>query len=261
MIKILLFASLFMLFYSLIVGQFPKVKTIKDFCIRIVVPLAFSIGTFIFFSWFFMTPISGAFMAILGWQLPGWIREKVEARNLKFYRTHAKNFITSAGGLYSAGMVTSQVLRSMSERLPEPFASEFQSMVARRELDPTTSFPQMLNELANKYNLPEIKAEAAIIAAADNAGGPKAAARGSKRLGKALRLRDELIQDRIQATYQPRIASLIVLLILGIGLFLDATAWRQYFQDGGQLIIAFSVLLFVGITLLARLAVRIDDIR
>ncbi|ABO49480.1 conserved hypothetical protein [Desulforamulus reducens MI-1] len=260
MLKILLLISLFFLFYSWTVGKYPEIKTIKQFLIRIGLPLIISISFFVLFTMFFMTPLSGALMAVLGWHLPGWLREKNEYRKLKKHRDQAKNFITSAGGLYGAGLETPQVLKAIAQSFPEPFASEFQSISARRELDPTTSVPKMLMELADKYNLPEMKAEAAVIAAASTAGGPAAAARGSKRLGKALRLRDELIQERIQATYEPKIASIFVITIIGVGLLLDATAFREYFKDGGQLAMSFSCLIFVGLTLITRRALKVDDI-
>lgn len=260
MLELLLLASLFLLFYSLKVGEFPEIKTVKEFIIHIGIPFLSATVVFFITTVFLLSPISGALFAVLGWQFPGWIKDSAKYKRLKKHREHAKNFVTSAGGLYGAGLVTPEVIRTLATRFPDPFALEFQSMVARRDLDPTTSIPKMLNEIADKYNLSELRAQAAVIAAADNAGGPPAAARGSKRLGKALRLRDELIQQRVEATYDPKIASMAVLYILGIGLLLDATVWREYFKDGGQLVMAFSSLLFVGITLMARRAVKVDDI-
>ncbi|WP_449241487.1 type II secretion system F family protein [Desulfoscipio gibsoniae] len=260
LLETLLLASLFLLFYSIKVGEFPEVNTIKGFIINMGLPFTSAAIVFFITTLLFMSPFSGALFAVLGWQLPGWTREHFKNQKLKVYKEHTKNFITSAGGLYGAGLVTSEVIRTLAPRFPEPFASEFQSMIARRDLDPQASIPKMLNEIADRYNLSELRAQAAVIASADNAGGPPAAARGSKRLGRALRLRDELIQQRKEATYEPQIASVIVLCILGAGLVLDATIWRDYFKDGGQMALAFSSLLFVVITLMARRAVKVDDI-
>lgn len=258
---VLLFIALFYLFRGLFGYEYPEIASVKNIAIKFGLPITSALVMFVIMTPFLMSPLNGAIMAIIGWLLPKIIQENRRFKRLKENRKHAQNLTTTAAGLFGGGMVTSKAFQYLAERYPEPFGSEFKAMNTRKRLDASISYPDMLEEIADKYSLPEIRAKAKIIAAADKSGGTSSTARGLQRLGKALRLRNELIQERIEGTKEPKIATMLTLSIIGAGILLDATYLREYFSDGGPMVLSFSSFLFVLIALVGIRAMKMDDIK
>lgn len=260
MLIFFLLLSLFLLFYSLTVGEYPDPSSIKEAVLRFALPGGGAVAFFIVASALFKTPIAGLFWAIFGWFVPGWIIEAVKERRQTRLRNLAKDFVASAAGLYAVGQMTSEVVRVMAERFPEPFASEFRDMIAVRNMNPHASFPRMFDNLAEKYGLSEFKAVSTILAASERAGGPLAASRGLKRLGAALRQRDRLLMERAKAIMEPKIAAVATIAILSVGLLLDATAFGQYFEGIGRIVVAASSALLVGLVFMTKRIAQSKDL-
>ena len=246
---LLLFASLLFLFY-LLLGPMPRFDGAAGF-IKKFGPSVF--GGAIFFvlgTMIFGTLLAGLFWAALGWFLPPQVRVWLENSKKIKLQNLTKSFIISAAGLYSANLSTPEVVRSCSERFPEPIAYEFQNMLGMRNLNANATFPEMFRKLGQKYGLSEFDAVAAVVAAAEQSGGPPMAAKGLKRLGKALRERDRLRQERKKNNYESTIAAVVVLLLLGTGLIVDVTIGRHLFEEGaGKLVLALSSGLIVFMTI------------
>jgi len=260
MLKMLLLASMFLLFYSLTVGRFPDTHRIKDMVVRYVLPAGSALLFFAAVTALLRTPAAGLFWAVLGWFIPSWVIRASEEKKRSRLRNMTKDFVTSAAGLYAAGQMTPEVVKVMAERFPEPFASEFQNMVNMRNMSPYASFPRMFERLANKYGLSEFKAVSAIVAASERAGGPVAASKGLKRLGRALRQRDRLIKERAKATMEPRTAVVVAIVFLSVGFLLDATVFREMFEGAGKLIMVASSALLVGLIFMVNKITRSEDL-
>lgn len=240
-----------MLFYLIFVKEVPDQEKIADLVQRFLLPAACAIGLFLFGSWFFLSVMSGLILGLFGWFIPGYVRERMYLSRRKQARVMAKDFIQAASGLFSAGQGTSEVIGIVARRFPEPYAGDFQEMLGRRTLDANASYSTMLQEMAAKYGIEELNATAAIIQASENAGGPQAASEGLKELSLALRKRDKLLLEREKANIEPKIASMAVVFILGIGLVLDATVWRDIFMEG-KLALAFGLLITVGLIFMSN---------
>jgi len=252
MIKLFLFASLFLLFYSLTVGSFPDTYRLRDMASRYFVPAACALLVFLLTSVLFKTPAAGLVWAVLGWFLPGFAGRAVKNRRRKKMKELAKNFIASSAGLYAAGQTTSEVLRVAAENTQEPLRSEFRDMIAKRNLNPQTSFPRLFEGLAEKYGVSEFRAVAAILSASERAGGPYAASKGLKRLGNALRQRDRLAAERAKAIMEPKIAAYVVILFLTAGLLADALFLSKMFQDtAGKMVLFISSVITAGLIVMA----------
>lgn len=257
---LLLMASLFLLFYSLTVEDFSEQtrlsRLLKQQGISGVVAILF----FLFTSALFKSPLTGIVWGFLGWFVPGWLNAAVEEKKHAAVKNMAKDFVTSTAGLYAVGQMNSDVIRLMAERFPEPFASEFEKMIAARNSNPNVSFPRMFAEMAHKYRLEEFNAVAAILAASEKVGGPVAASRGLKKLGLALRQRDSLLTERAKATMEPRLAASVVIVILLAGLLLDATALNGMFDGPGKLVLTASSALVVGLIFLVKKISKSEDL-
>ncbi|MGI9951304.1 type II secretion system F family protein [Moorellaceae bacterium AZ2] len=248
---VLLFLSLFSLFYTLISKESPA-GSLFFYCIRHGVKVA-SAATFLLLGILaFQTPIAGFFWGLLGWHLPTWLAGYREQKRVARLRSLVSDFVAAAAGLYAVGQTTPEVVKNASERFPEPLAGEFKGMLAARRLNPLASFPKMFEAVGEKWGLPELKAVAAIVAASERAGGPRAAAQGLKRLGCALRQRDRLLAERAKATLEPRIAAYVTISILLLGLLLDATVFRGMFEGTGRLVLAAASGLVVGLVFMVR---------
>lgn len=247
LLKLSLLGSFFILFYSLLIGQFPDKDKVKNLSVRYLYPGGSALAAFLIGNWVFITLLAGIILAILGWFVPDYIRSKIKLSKRKKARVLAKDFIASASGLYAAGQQTTEVIYAMSKRFPEPFATEFQAMVGQRLLNKDASYPDMLRKLSEKYELPELEAGAAIIESSEKAGGPLAIASGLKKLAGALRKRDKLILEREKANMEPKIASAVVIVILGLGLALDATLWRDMYIKDGRVLLAAGLGITVGL--------------
>lgn len=239
---------MFTFFYCLFNKDIPNINTsVKE---RIL-GYGFSIISTAICSLLSFTLFKTAFAvipwAILGWVLPSWIKESIERRKNKKFKVLARNFVTTAAGMYSAGLLTHEVVRTMATKMPEPLGSEFEEMISRRNLSANASFPRMFVELGEKYQLEEFKAVSAIIAASERVGGPKSASKGLKRLGQALRQQERLASERTKATLEPKIAAIFVIGILLFGLLLDTTVLSSFFQGAGKLVMALSSALTVGL--------------
>lgn len=257
---ILLFISLFSLFFMLTARELPEIIKIKHFIKQYGLPAAAAVITMIITYMLFQTPLAGIPWGVLGWFLPGWFQERVYQRKHKRLKSMARDFVTSAAGIYAAGQLTPQVVRLMAERLPEPLAGEFTAMLQKRNMSPTASFPRMFDELGQKYGLSEFRAVASILAASERLGGPRAAARGLKRLGRALRQRDRLAVERSKATMEPKLAAVVVIVILAVGLVLDITVFRSMFQGMGKLVLAGASLFLVIIIFMLKFVASSQDL-
>ncbi len=251
--KILFALSLFGLFYSLTIKRFPTQEKIRTLLLYYALPATSALVTFILTTALFQTPFAGMPWGLVGWFVPSTLVEIRHNKKQKRLKELTKQFITSAAGLYSAGQMTSDVVRNMAEAFPEPFSTEFEDMVRKRNLSSHASFPRMFKDMADKYNLEEFEAVASIIAASERAGGPKAVSKGFKRLSHALRQRDKLIAERIKATLEPRIAAIFVIATVSIGLLIDATLLRDYYMNGtGRLLLTVSSILLVIIIVIMK---------
>lgn len=260
MLTVLLWASLALLFYSVTVGEFPEAESLRAALKRHGAAAASAALFFVAASVLFGTPLAGAVWAAFGWVLPGWVSEWADERRRARLKSLAADFVTSAAGLYAVGQTTPDVVRVMAERLPEPLAGEFRRMIGAYNMNPGASFPRMFREVAEKYGLPEFGAVAGILAAGERAGGPPAVSRGLKRLGRALRQRDRLAAERRKATMEPRVAAVVVVVVLGAGLLVDAAFFRGLFAGAGRLVLAAGSALVVGIVFLFRKVSRSEDL-
>jgi tight adherence protein B len=258
MIKFLLFLSLFLLFYSIIIGRFPDFTSTWEKINSAIMSIGSALAFFVIGNILFMTPVSGIIWAILGWFVPSWIMGVIEERKQRRLRSLARDFITSSSGLYAVGQQTSGVIRTMAEYLPDPLGEDFGNMLGIYEGSPHASFPKLFNDLSIKRNINELKAVSMILAASERVGGPVATSKGLKRLGNALRQRSRLAMERSKAMLEPKISAVVTILILTVGLLLDATIWKDYFQGLGVFIMAASSLLVVG---LIFLMVKLSDSR
>lgn len=261
MLSFFLLLSLFLVFYIIIGGPLPEVDPLRRIFIRLGLPLAGAAGFFFLTALVFQSLLAGLFWGILGWFIPGWVVVLVQASKHTRYRTNARDFVTSAAGLYSAGLVTPEVIRTTAERFPEPFGMEFKEMLARREFNSGASFPIMFKSLAEKYSLSEFRAVSAIISASERAGGPSAAGKGLKRLGQALRLRDRLNTERAKTLIQVKIAGYVVIAFLIVGLLAGVTVWREYFSgDAGRTVYGLASGVIVGLIFMVKKISRSDDL-
>lgn len=255
-----LVVSLFLLFYSLFIGEFPDTHKIKT---RIIVYGISAINSAVFFiasTALFQTPLAAVFWAVLGWFVPIWIKKAFDDKKQTQLRIMAKDFVTSAAGLYAVGQTSGEVVRVMAERFPESFSLEFQEMIAMRNMSPHASFPRMFTEMGQKHNLSELKAVSAILAASERAGGPYAASKGLKRLGAALRQREKLLVERAKATMEPKIAAIVTVALLTTGLLLDATVLKHLFEGAGKFVIAASSAVVVGLIFMVVKINRSEDL-
>lgn len=260
MIKLPLLASVFLLFYSLTVGVFPDADNVRRLVVRHGVSGMYALLAFLLASTVFQTPLAGLVWGVFGWLVPGWIGKSIEGKRRARLKNMVKDFVASAAGLYAVGQVTPEVIRTVADRFAEPLAGEFRNVLAARNLNPNVSIPRMMGDTARKYRVPELEAVAAILAASERIGGPAAASRGLKRLGQALRQRDRLQTERAKATLEPRLAAVVVISILVMGLALDVTIFSGLFRGQGRMVLALSSALVAGLVLLANKISASDDL-
>jgi tight adherence protein B len=263
LLVILLLLCLFMLFYFLFVRDMEQeIRGVKDWFRRLTLPVVSAGAAFLLGTFSCRTPLAGIIWAVGGWFIPGWAISFAAERKRAVLRSDVKNFITAAAGLYAAGQVTPDVVRTALARFPEPLAGEFQVMLGRHNTDRKASFPLMFENLAAKYDLPEFKAVAAIVAASERAGGPKAAAGGLKQLAAALRARDRRLQERRKATLEPLIAAGVVILLTALGFLADVTLLSHYYfsNPAGRIVLSGASLLLLIMVLVVLNAVNPKDL-
>jgi tight adherence protein B len=263
LLVILLFLCLFLLFCFLFLVDVEQDATgIKGWFRRLTLPTASAGAAFLLGLSICRTPLAGVIWAVGGWLVPGWAINFAAERKKAVIRGDTKNFITAAAGLYAAGQVTPEVIRTAMSRFPEPLLGEFQVMLGRHNTDRKASFPSMFDSLAAKYELPEFKALAAIVAASERAGGPKAAAEGLKQLAVALRARDRRQQERRRSTLEPLIAAGVVILLTSLGFLIDVTLLAHYYfsHPAGRIVLSGASLLILAMVLLVLHAVNPKDL-
>lgn len=255
-----LLASIFLLFYIVTGGRLPQAESLKEVAVRLGIPSLSAIVVFLLMSALFQTKLVGAVWAILGWLVPIWGLHAVDQYRQENLRGLAKNLITSMGGLYAAGQTTAQAVATCAQRMPEPFQADLQDILGRHKLNPYASFPRMFEDLGRKYGLPELGALAAIVAAAETAGGPPSAAKGLKRLGYALRLRDKLRAERRKTMYETYVAAYVVIALLTFILFAWGFVGIHLFDSlAGQLVLVVSSAMIIGmIVMTTRLSGSTD---
>lgn len=250
MLTVFLFSSLFFLFYILLGGKVPAVSSFKDFITKFAIPAISAFAVFIITSHIFQTRLTGTAWGFLGWFLPVWVRGAMHNRRQGKLREIAKSFINSMGGLYSAGQTTAQAIATCAVRLPEPFQGELQGILGQYKLRPGASFPKMFRAMGERLQLIELNGLAAIIAAAETAGGQASAAKGLKRLARALRLRDKMEAERQKQMFETIITTYIIIAILtallfGWGLF----GLAMFDSTVGKLILSFCSAAIVGMVM------------
>ncbi|MBE3582067.1 MAG: type II secretion system F family protein [Thermoanaerobacteraceae bacterium] len=250
MLVIALFLSLFLLFYFLTGGEVPEKAGLKKIARDRLLPGASAAVFFLLGSVMCRTSLGGIPWAVLGWHLPGWVLEFAGEKRRARLREMAKSFVVSAAGMFAAGQTASEVMKVMTDRMPEPFAGEFRDMMGQREMQ-GKPYSRSFGDLAKKYGLPEFEAVGAVLAAADRAGGPNAAAKGLKRLGAALQQRDRLLSERRKETFEPKVAALVVITMLLAGFLGGILFWPQYFEGGGRLVLAAASAIIVVMVFLA----------
>ena len=253
MLTICLLLSLFLLFYILLGGKVPAISTFKDFATKFAVPAASAVIVFLITAQIFQTRLAGAIWGFFGWFLPVWVMGAIHSKRQGKLREISKSFINSMGGLYSAGQTTAQAIATCAVRLPDPFQIELQEMLGQYKLRPGASFPRMFRATAKKFQLTELDGLAAIIAAAETAGGQASAARGLKRLAKALRLRDKIEGERMKQMFETIVTTYIIIAILtallfGWGLF----GLAMFDSIVGKLILSFCSAAIVGMIIFAN---------
>ncbi len=259
---LMLAICLFALFYFLFVGGVEKeVRSIKDWLMRLTLPVVAAIVAFLLGTLVCRTPLAGVIWAVMGWLIPGWVMQIRAERKLTALRRDIRSFIAAASGMYASGQVTPDVVRTAYKMFPDPLASEFQTMIGRHNSDRRALFPAMFEELAVKYDLPEFKALSSIIGASERAGGPKAAAEGLKELSSSLRARDRRISERQKETMQPMIAAGVVSILIAIGFVLDVTVMSHYFASGaGKIVLSITSLMILIMSLVIAKAVSPKDL-
>ncbi len=251
MLVILLLGSLALLFYILTGGKLPEKTTIKNVVFQFGFPAASAALFLLAFSTLFGSKLVGAVWAVLGWFVPIWSMHGIRQRKLNRNRELAKSLITSMGGLYGAGQTTTEAVATCMERMPEPFMSDLQDILGRRKLDPNASFKKMFSDMGSKYDLPELNGMAAIISAAESAGGPTAASKGLKRLGRALRLRDKLKAERKKTMFETNLAAYVVTGLLSLALFADGVWGSHLFASvAGTIALTISSMMIVGMIIM-----------
>jgi tight adherence protein B len=237
-------------------------RNIKDWLVHLGLPAISVVVAFLLGALVCRTPLAGVIWAVMGWFVPDWVGGVIAEKKQAVLRGEAKSFITSAAGLYAAGQVTPEVVKTASTRFPEPLAGEFQVMLGRRNTDKKASFPIMFENLAAKYDLPEFKAVAAIIAASEKAGGPRAAAEGLKQLSTALRARDRRMQERRKETLEPMLAALVAILLIVAGFLLDITLLAHYYfsAPAGRIVLSGTSALILIMVLIVMKAVGPKDL-
>lgn len=250
MLTLLLFLSLFLLFYFLTGGEAPEKESFRKIARNRLLPGASAAVFFLLGSVMCRTSLGGIPWAVLGWYLPGWVIGFAEERRRARLREMAKSFVVSAAGMFAAGQTTAEVVKVMAERMPEPFAAEFRDMLGQREMV-DKPYSKSFGDLGKKYGLPEFEAVGAVLAAADRAGGPATAAKGLRRLGAALQQRDRLLAERRKETFEPKVAAGVVIVMLLLGFLADVLLWSQYFEGGGRLVLAVASAIIVGMVFLA----------
>lgn len=257
LLSILLFINLAFLFFIVLGNNTSFLdfdfKNLKENLLIYGLQIGVAVIFFLFGKLAFKTVLSGLIWAFLGWNIPSWIDVSLKRKREQQIKKMVNNFITTAAGMYSANMLTPDVVRAMTVRLPEPLASDFEEMIRRRNVSAQSSFPKMFLELADKYNNEELRAVSAIIAAADSIGGPRSASKGLKRLGTAIRLQGKLETERKKATSEPKLAALIVITLLGIGLLIDVTFLKGFYAEGfGNIALAITSIIFIGMIIMYR---------
>lgn len=246
---ILLAVSLFLLFYFLFLGDegAAKVEGIKSWFKRFALPAVFAVAAFLLGTLVCRTPLAGVIWAVLFWFVPDWVGGFIAERRKSVLRSGVKNFIAAAASLYAAGQVTPEVIKIASQRFPEPLRGDFNIMLGRRNTDSRASFPGMFEELSEKYGLHEFQALAAIVAASERAGGPRAAAEGLKQLSAALRSRDRLLHERRKETLEPVIAAGVAIILISLGFLLDVTLLSNliFSTPGGKIALSIVSLLIL----------------
>lgn len=255
MLLLCLFLALFLLFYFLTGGDVPEKARAAVFARDKLLPGVSAAVFFVLGSALCRTPLGGVPWAVLGWYLPGWVVAFTQERRRARLKEIVKSFVVAAAGMFSAGQTTAEVMRAMADKMPEPFGTDFRNMIAARE-GFNTPYAKSFGDVASKYGLEEFDAVAAILAAADRAGGPYAAARGLKRLGAALQQRDRLLAERRKETFEPKVAAAVVILLLTLGFLADALFLPHYFEAGGRLVLAVASAIIVGTVFLAVKAGR-----
>ncbi|MBE3582127.1 MAG: type II secretion system F family protein [Thermoanaerobacteraceae bacterium] len=252
---IALFLSLLLMFYFLTGGEVPERAWTAALARDRLLPAASAAVFFVVGSALCRTVLGGVPWAVLGWYAPGWVIGFAEEKRRARLREMAKSFVVSAAGMFSAGQTASDVIRVMADRMAEPLGGEFRDMLGQREAY-GKPFSRSFGDLARKYGLEDFDAVAAILAAADRAGGPFAAARGLKRLGAALQQRDRLMAERRKETFEPKVAAVVVIVLLTLGFLADALFLPHYFEGGGRLVLAAASAVIVGTVFLAARAGR-----
>jgi tight adherence protein B len=266
LIALLLFLSLFLLFCLLLVSDalaegMEKINSIKDWLRHFSVPVLAAACAFILGTLLCKTPLAGLVWAVVGWLTPGWIGLITAGRKKSTLRSDVKNIVTAAAGLYAAGQVTPDVVKAVARSIPEPLAGDFQSMIGRRNADQRASFPGMFEGLAARYDLPEFKAMASIVAASEHAGGPRAAAEGLKQLAASLRNRDRRLAERRKETLQPMMAAFVTIILTAVGFVLDITVLSPYYASGaGKIMLAAASLLILAMVATVSKALNPKDL-
>lgn len=253
--KIALFISIAVALIIATSKELPEKEGIVSFFKRLGLPFVAMILSFLIGSSFFMSPIAGIALAILGWVLTSEIVQYIETRHSRQARKQVKDFVTSATSLYMADNTTPEVVRITATYMKEPLASDINNMLSERQFRGTT-FPVMFNRLADKYDVPEMGAVARIIEAGEITGGSRSIAKGLSRLGDAMRRRDKLLAERYKAILEPAIAAGLVIFILIILALIDGIALRGFFMQNG--LARLSLGLGVGvITVLSVMLIRL----
>lgn len=254
-----LLVSLFLLFYSLFIGL-PGKKSIQNWWGKTGVRLAGSLLFYIAGVKLFYSPLAGIFMAIMGWNAPAIYGHFKETK----FRLHLKgltnDFLSAASSMFGSNASNPKVIATCSERLQEPFASDFQEILGRHNFE-SVPIPEGVIELGEKYRLSELKAAGYIIKHSSNYGGSKAASEGLFNLQKALSNLAKRQAERVKEIHDSLTTVRIILYIIFAGLVLNAVipAWRAVNQEN-PLAISVGIGLTVWYYLLLRKISRSDDL-
>lgn len=244
--------SLLLLFYSIFIGRFPNKETIKQRWINFGVPLISSILFFVLGTKLYFSPLAGIFCAIFGWQIPVIYLENRARKLRERHRELALDFISAASSMYGSNATTPKVIEVCAERMHEPFASEFQDILAQYKYQ-GVPIPDSIINLAERYKLPELKAAGYIMKRSASGGGAQAASEGLMNLVEAVGKVNTRRTERIKNTYDSMISSRAVLYFLLFGLILNAIipSWREVNQQN-SLVISVGCGLTLGFYYLIR---------
>lgn len=248
---LVLFLAFFALFLGLLWGELPELGDLRGWLRVIGLPLGLASAGFMVGTLVFLSPLAGVFFGVLTWRVTVFLT----GRRLLGQRTlagkQARDLVSVAAGMFAAGKTAAEVLEEAADQIKEPLGSDLLVCLARTR-GAREPLPKLLEELAICWDLSELRAMADIVRFGSDTGGRRAISRGLTRLGDALRRRDQLLAERARAMAEPALAAWLAVVVLSLGLMIDAVFYRSLFAGSlvGRVDLALGLGVVVGLVLI-----------